>query len=225
MTLQLLWSVQAESSQMGRIAKVTTYQAPSWSWASINAPVDDMYDEEVRKEAAKSPVAAVVEINVTRKDENEFGQITGGFLRILGPLTIATFVDSDKTLRAKWEVRDPPIKLISRSKKNGVVVSPTMIPDFHMIVPGEVDRLPTFPLRDAIGTRDFWILPICYTKRYQGIILQHTGVKGQYKRLGAWSQTEETEEETERFMNHKPLLEDNEYDEVDEGGDPTITII
>ena len=223
-TLQLLWFVLTEGGQMGRIAKATTYQAPSWSWASINAPVGEMHDEETRKEAAKSLVAAVVEFNVTRKDENEFGQITGGFLRIFGPLTRATFVDSDTTLRAKWTVRNPPIELISRSKIN-VVVSPIMIPDFHMIVPKEVDSLPTFPLRDAIGTRDFWLLPICYTMRYQGIILQHTDVKGQYRRLGAWAQTDVTEEETERFMNHEPLLRDNEYDEVDEDGNPTITII
>jgi hypothetical protein len=223
--LQLMWFVQPESIQLGRMAIPTSYQAPSWCWASVNAPVNDMYGAEVRKSALEHPVAALIDFSVVRKDENEFGQIIDGFIRIWGPLTQATFIDSDDTLRAKWETQNAPIKLISRSEKKGVVVSPLLLPDNYLIIPSKGDNLPIFPLRDCLGARNFWLLPLSYTTRYQGLVLQHTGMKGQYKRLGAWAQTDDTEEETKRFLNHEPLLEDYEYDELDEDGAPTITIV
>jgi hypothetical protein len=63
---------------------VGEYQAPSWSWASINDIVD--YDQnDYRFEGERHVHTKVIEISVSTKESSPFGSVTGGFARLEGP--------------------------------------------------------------------------------------------------------------------------------------------
>ena len=89
---QLLWRADLAPNK----PRPTSYRAPSWSWASIdtrsfpyaprgNAP--NSIDPSTPLSKAKSKQAVgVVQIKVDLKTEDQFGQVSGGFAKILGPL-------------------------------------------------------------------------------------------------------------------------------------------
>jgi hypothetical protein len=72
----LLWEA---SGGGGRNAM---YQAPSWSWASQDSPVSQgtgLFNETLGR------IAEIIECSVVPRDDDPFGCITSGFLRIHGP--------------------------------------------------------------------------------------------------------------------------------------------
>ena len=71
-----------------------------------------------------------------------------------------------------------------------------------------------YPICDAIGGRHFWI----------GLVLEHIGLKGQYRRRGIFEQSKTPKADFLAFMAHKPLLMSGEYEECFDDGTVTVRI-
>lgn len=86
---QLLWHYDSPGTSPSR------YRAPSWSWASVNPQTDRgleagrFYDEGI--------LAEVVETNIESLGQDTTGQVTGGYLRIRGPLCTAQYQPRKET--------------------------------------------------------------------------------------------------------------------------------
>jgi hypothetical protein len=76
---QLLWGVSE------RAGRPPVYRAPSWSWASVEAPVY-MHDCMLGKDQSRA-LATVLDASVTPLDGGDaFGQLVGGSIRLRGML-------------------------------------------------------------------------------------------------------------------------------------------
>lgn len=198
------------------------YQAPSWSWASVN--------ERIRHIGGfySKALASVIDFKVTLASTSEFGHIIDGYVRIWGRLTQATFQASDKSLRQAPEVGNPVLKLRTSSSKHTLVV-PFLSPDIRVCVPNDAQSgSPSYPVRDAIGSRDFYLLPLCENETIWigGLLLQRTklGTRGQYQGLGMFSQFKEDVKSFEAFQSHIPFLDVQDYEKRDDH-EFTISII
>ena len=90
MHLGLLWS----NSTLGAIMP-STYVAPSWSWASLRIPNldrsiteysrSDIYDHDLVNYPLTRCVANIIGVDVTSLDQDPFGRVAAGFLKISGP--------------------------------------------------------------------------------------------------------------------------------------------
>ncbi|KAI5919262.1 heterokaryon incompatibility protein-domain-containing protein [Camillea tinctor] len=67
------------------------WRAPSWSWMSIDGPVH-MPDMQA-KEVGQQQCAAVLDYRLQHKDQNEYGELTGGWLKLEAP--VAEVVDDE----------------------------------------------------------------------------------------------------------------------------------
>ncbi|KAH8765302.1 heterokaryon incompatibility protein-domain-containing protein [Hyaloscypha sp. PMI_1271] len=73
--------------------KVATYRAPSWSWASVDGPVNfgdcvrDFEQPEIHRLSSKCDI---LECEVTAEGIDSCGQVSGGYITIHGPVRIAT---------------------------------------------------------------------------------------------------------------------------------------
>jgi hypothetical protein len=77
---ELLWNVSPTQSAR----KPEKYRAPSWSWASIEGTIFSIYESAY---GYGVHIATVITSEVHIKGEYEFGEVTGGFIKISGPLT------------------------------------------------------------------------------------------------------------------------------------------
>ena len=207
----------------GKSSRPPYYQAPSWSWASINRCVENMVNFDAR------PLATILDHSVSVDGPSEFGRVIDGYIRIRGQLTQVTFRASDKVLRRKWDELDIAHQVVLRTKSpRQTIILPTLLPDIWVPVPSVVDDgVACYPIRDAIGSRSFYLLPTCETESgWTGILLQRTEskVRGQYRRLGAFVVLKEDEKSFAAFQSHVPRLDDQDYENSDEGGF-SITII
>lgn len=83
---QLLWTV-TNSTQLRR--RNTTYLAPSWSWASVEGGVSIFRWDMNPKFLDTEFLAKVVEAQVSpASSRNPFGAVSGGWLKIAGPLGV-----------------------------------------------------------------------------------------------------------------------------------------
>lgn len=96
---QLLWTYEAP----GR--RPNEYRAPSWSWASIDAPPSRAlspgrtHDQDI--------VAVIIDMNIETPTQDTTGQVTGGYIRGRGSLCTAHFhrsKDKDKRLLPRMDV-------------------------------------------------------------------------------------------------------------------------
>ncbi|OGM46136.1 hypothetical protein ABOM_004891 [Aspergillus bombycis] len=71
---------------LGRCRAVHEYRAPSWSWASVDGMVDELY-REIR------PIASVLDLNVDVDGDNPYGRVKSGWIRIEAPLFPLFLVD------------------------------------------------------------------------------------------------------------------------------------
>lgn len=222
----LVWFVAVSEPdsdwQWGQKSRPKFYQAPSWSWASVNERVENLANFD------SVPLATVLDYKVTLAANSEFGRVTGGYIRIRGHLTQATFCASDKKLRKNWAEDDVDKVILRSGSSTKTLVLPTLIPDVRVGVPSPVDDgTPSYPVRDAIGSRDFYLLPMCENEGgWVGLLLQRakTGTRGLYQRLGAFLQLKEDEKSFLAFQSHIPKLDAQEYEEHDDYG-YTISII
>ena len=80
---QLLWRVEFHDEERRYLAgeKRPEYRAPSWSWASIDAPIGqpDINPEIVH-------MATIIEAHVTPVTEGATGQVADGYIRLRAPL-------------------------------------------------------------------------------------------------------------------------------------------
>ena len=80
---QLLW----ERQDLSKVIRPTKYQAPSWSWASINGPIQVSGGEQYNPDEY---IAKVVNSDVELAGEDPFGQVISGRLQVQGCLATAT---------------------------------------------------------------------------------------------------------------------------------------
>ena len=220
MVQQLAWYAWFEGRDFGRFHRPQVYQAPSWSWACLNVPIDDLAI------MGAEPLASITEYSVSLADGNQFGQVLDAFIRIRGRLSKAAFVESDAELRKHWEKRRNPLRLRSAEPDARIEVNPFIYPDAYQAVPIGKEGMPSYPIHAALGSTEFWLLPICINPGgCPGLVLKHTGVKGQYQRIGAFAQHDSSEAEFHALMNHTPSLDADEYEESDGDGNFTFTII
>ncbi|GAB1192685.1 hypothetical protein APSETT444_001879 [Aspergillus pseudonomiae] len=64
---------------LGKCRAVRQYRAPSWSWASVDGIVDELYREI-------KPIASVLDVQVDVDGDNPFGRVRGGWIKIEAPL-------------------------------------------------------------------------------------------------------------------------------------------
>lgn len=174
------------------------------------------------------PLASILDYHVTLGGSSEFGRVTDGFIRIRGNLTQATFCASDEELRRRWDEQDAHELVLRTKSSRQTIVVPVLMPDIRLGIPSVVDEeTPCYPTRDAIGSRNFYLLSTCENENgLTGIVLQSTdtGIRGQYRRLGAFNQLKEEKESFLAFQSHVPLLHAQEYEQSDSYGS-TISII
>src|SRR4051812_45413133 len=89
---ELLWNVSLEVSEESR---GEAYHAPSWSWASTNAPV--RLGNNYRQLKDFPPAVEVMDAAVSLTNDNVFGQVAGGHLRLRGPLCKASCIKNSQT--------------------------------------------------------------------------------------------------------------------------------
>jgi hypothetical protein len=86
LTLQMLWRVSLEARNKSHDFKVyVEYQAPTWSWASMNVkiefPMKEKYDDS-------KDMVSVLGGHVLLASDDPTGRVSGGFLRLHGPLIL-----------------------------------------------------------------------------------------------------------------------------------------
>ncbi|KAL2076170.1 hypothetical protein VTL71DRAFT_1113 [Oculimacula yallundae] len=97
---QLLWMAKPEEPNHGNglvsTSQAPQYVAPTWSWASLQCPVELVYfDPEYHQ-----PVAQVIDIGVQLAVRNStFGAITQGWVQIRGSLAKVSIIKIDDQLR------------------------------------------------------------------------------------------------------------------------------
>jgi hypothetical protein len=86
---QLLWEVEGPKPSCRK-----PYQAPSWSWASINGRIKNVvtcFDiSAYHAPCFEMFLVTVLDVRVTTTDATQFGQVTAGYLKIRGRLIPAT---------------------------------------------------------------------------------------------------------------------------------------
>lgn len=151
-----------------------SYRAPSWSWASIDGPVD-YYSDSMRSVNGRlvCNLVEVVDVQTTPVADNPFGELKGGYLRLSGMLRAAKWAgkkDDALDLLIDGEiVNSYPRKGVHRSL--GQAIEPDDIADFL--------------------STDIYCLPVALNWKYarlDGLVLISTNKSArQFKRVGYFS--------------------------------------
>jgi len=80
---QLLWTYEAPGT------RPTKYRAPSWSWASIDAPTNRALKPGRTHE--QDLLAGILSVSVESPTGDTTGQVTSGYIRVRGILCTAHF--------------------------------------------------------------------------------------------------------------------------------------
>jgi hypothetical protein len=206
-------------------ARPKTYRASTWSWASVDAPIEFLPQRSLAywRDFSNS----LVSFEIDKSTTDEFGQVTSGSIRITGPMKtlVCTYnpheTYQDPKFRCKLKTTHP--------YEHGPTNSAPFVywdvandPEESSLVheKREIHRLhwmPFFP-------KD----PYTKTANIYGLILQPTGVlKGQFKRLGVlqvMGPQLSSSMDVSRLATPDPQDSWLEYEEFD-GTDYTISII
>ena len=166
---QLLWFTT------DRTTPPASYQAPSWSWASINSAVSGVTNLPDPDQKDRQVLANIMHTEVHNADTGtamSFGQVDGGFMRVQGRLIPAIIMED----KVQHEIKPPDFAA-------------------HNLVVRGRDRagflyLDTRPSR--IQSEVFCLPILVYEEdevlELSGLLLQRTGAaKGEYRRCGMWS--------------------------------------
>ena len=199
---QLLWHYDAPGT------RPYDYRAPSWSWASVNPQTDRSltagrsYDMGV--------LAEVVEVKIESLGKDSTGQVTGGHLRLRGPLCTAQFQprkETDVSRHSRLGVR------MGGLERSGVVYE-DILDDMQAseeIIGGHQYHF--FVIELQLGNRN----------RLTGLVLQPTGVRsGHFRRCGLMHVSLTETETTFPDMGQEPWLQ---YEERHGKDSYTITVI
>jgi hypothetical protein len=153
---QLTWFCLRYDDKTQRPPK---YRAPSRSWASIDGQI--MYNPSLYDISYDgSDVASVIEINVDLATTDTTGQVSGGQLRLRGPL---------RSLTTDWFLDMLVSENRNQSKSEGFFISTYL----------DVEDLGTEESKDlhcmALQKDDTMV---------NALILQRTGIEGQFRRVG-----------------------------------------
>jgi hypothetical protein len=158
---QLLWENAANSTRS------TTYQAPSWSWASRSGKVKFPREGRYGKVAVN-----LLDIGVSTVGGSKFGQVTSGFVKMVGCLIPIKLDRPIFDLPVKPPVEGGSFSLRTETYHSLRMVAIIFVPDIW----GGRESL--------LGT--FYCTLLIYTNApLQGLVLRATGIeKGQYQRVG-----------------------------------------
>lgn len=78
---QLTWYVSSEPT-----FRPTGYRAPSWSWASVDGEIKLFSNLSYFKDNDGYPLIKVIEVITDTSGRDEFGQVQGGHLKLLGQI-------------------------------------------------------------------------------------------------------------------------------------------
>jgi hypothetical protein len=84
--LDLLWY---SSSEQHHDVRQAMYRSPSWSWASVRGDVLYVYEAFRQSTDQGKACIQIIEVQVYPIDDNEFGQVADGYLKVHGRLTPA----------------------------------------------------------------------------------------------------------------------------------------
>ncbi|PMD39411.1 HET-domain-containing protein [Hyaloscypha variabilis F] len=197
----LLWTVAR--GEVSKIAKPSSYVAPTWSWASAGVPVK--LPNETRD---TFNLAEVIQAKVVLASSDATGQISAGFIRLRSILWTALlewkspgkYVICLKS--GSHEARGQGTSNIGIELDNPQVMgqSATGVKLHFILITGEVDN------------NSHW---------FEGLLLMPTGVTGHFERVGVFKRYEYTD--LSRLVS-APNDDWLEYEEFD-GDKYTITIV
>jgi hypothetical protein len=207
---QLTWYI-ALTERMQSSIKSHIYQAPSWSWAAVNATVTFV-------DLGLAKLATVEEVHVETVNGKEFGPVISGYIRIRCRPFRATFSDDDETLQKRQTKAETNVAIRTIPQGTETVTSITAIPDnWQATTASHAQRL-----RLAVGGRDFYLMPTCLRTAWFGIVLVRTEMKAQYRRVGYFDATNGAEKV---FASHAPYLDPKDYEKSHGDDQYTICII
>jgi Heterokaryon incompatibility protein (HET) len=230
---QLLWlSPDSERREAEGVTPTLAYISPSWSWASVDSLVEAT--DESRAACMFSTVrldtfSLILDADVTLLDDNDdFGRVTDGFIRIRGPLGI---------IMLKSGAENPDTEMAMSSPLPGISINlDGFLPaghKQHKRNPGflGIHQLDPRMAIDLSSETVFFYLTIrtqftveTDEPELAGLILRPTGKsKGQFSRRGMFV-TDKPDEMTllmKSTMGIPPAF----YEELNPDGDYTICIV
>lgn len=199
---QLLWRYDSPGT------RPNVYRAPLWSWASVNPQTDRgllagrSYDMGI--------LAEVVEAKIESPGQDTTGQVTGGYLRLRGPLCTARFQprkETDITRHSRVGVQ------MGGLERSGVVYEDVL---------GAMQASDESP---GGHQYHFFVIELQLGNPNQlvGLVLQATGTRnGQFRRCGLLHISLTEIEITVPHMEQEPWLQ---YEESHGGDHYTVSII
>jgi hypothetical protein len=205
---QLVWR------SSGRSKRTSTYQAPTWSWASRPGPV--VFD---RSGYLWQQFVTMQDVEVRTADGNEMGYVVYGCIRLQG-LLIPSFTNAEKD---RTSTKGKGLEILVRQYSSEF--TPDMSDDFAETYQDE--RLCCIPCFFSNGSSVFWM---------QGLVLRPSGEKGRYRRVGAFTCSRSGGIEFGKHFKRalvirgnaaeKALINEDLYEDYDEESDRyTFTII
>ena len=206
---QLLW--YKEEINAVKAPELICYRAPSWSWASLNEPVVQPSKlVSTWREDEPRIFSQVLEAVVVPKGHDEFGEIRSGYLRLRGPLIVVEYRPSapfeltsshhrDRVNNLFMMLDDPLIFTKSGSQEHQYI--PRIVVDCcgKTWDDGHISFL--VPLRmqdDADYMQDLSDEAIGKDSEFgrselTGLILAPTTTKGEYRRVGVFESSDESD--------------------------------
>jgi hypothetical protein len=163
-------------------AKATKeYQAPSWSWASLNQEV--IYSSHVQNMLMHQPIAKLISTNLTHVSENLFGQVSQGILHLHAPIISLEYHRISKTSYTVHYYKSSDFVLqIASPSRTGRSISLDHEAPFRPAAIEEDDdsTTPTFFIPLYLDVERTTSRP----KKVHGLIVEATGQKREFRRKG-----------------------------------------
>jgi hypothetical protein len=164
---QLAWKGKLCSEQPN------AYRAPSWSWASVDAPIEDfigLYSEDKGRGQTWNALVDIVDVKVELETDDPMGQVRSGSLRLRGVL-LPVNVLQVTTLRYAFQ-------------DDGII----LLDDYPTDLRFQRDDEPT----NFVAPRQLFCLPISMTfsesyttvTDFESILLEQVGSQSSYRRVG-----------------------------------------
>lgn len=177
---QLAWTGSNDSQ------RASTYRAPSWSWASVDAPIQDfkfLYDPPEGTREAFHPLAEVLNVEVEPLTDDPMGQVVSGSLALWGhliELEVQSLLNSryggpdegDEIILVNGERTCLHVQLDDEYSRPTVPWSVYCVPISLL-----VDRIPSDPTESNAPE-------VALTFGFDSILLEKTNVEGIFQRAG-----------------------------------------
>lgn len=184
------WNTFAEKKPKFYYGRLTEeYIAPTWSWASVNSGVHDFVYKTL------IPLATVIDVAVTTKYKDPFGQVTSGYLTLRCSLcqafwhSVSRWMDLILSKGRVWRQRTFGNYHDFYFDEGSLFVS--WDSDFFDTSLASKDRW--IPLSDGqlhFSRDHFYLAPVTEnpeSKNIEGLILHRTSRRGQYVRVGSFT--------------------------------------